>query len=393
MSAFIVDWLNLLIRWAHLIVGIGWIGTSFYFIALDLSLRKREGMREGVAGTAWEVHGGGFYQVEKYLLAPKDLPPDLIWYKWEAYLTWVTGFLLLAVQYYWYADSYLIDPTVMYLLPAQAIVLSVGSLILGWLIYDYLCKSRIGRDPMWLAVAVFLLIIVFAWFFSKVFSGRGALIHVGAFVGTIMAVNVFGVIIPNQKKIVAALMEHKAPDRRLGAVGKQRSVHNNYLTLPVLAMMVSGHYPMLTSHPQSWLVVALIIVIGASVRHFLNRHDAGEPLYKIAWALPVATVALGAALYATAPRSAASFTDVQVTDDDVFRIVGSHCVMCHTQFPSREGFDAPPKGVVLGTLDEVLRHKDAVLAQAVFGNAMPLGNENGMTEAERNQLGAWLLRH
>ncbi len=393
MSAFIVDWLNLLIRWAHLVVGIGWIGTSFYFIALDLSLRKRERMREGVYGTAWEVHGGGFYHVEKFTVAPTDLPPDLLWYKWEAYLTWATGFLLLVVQYYWKAESYLIHPGVLRLLPSQAFVLSVGSLILGWLIYDYLCKSRIGRNPMLLAVAVFVLIVAFAWFFSQVFSGRGALIHVGAFVGTIMAVNVFGIIVPNQKKIVAALLVHKAPDPRLGAVGKQRSVHNNYLTLPVLMLMVSGHYPMLTSHPQAWLVVALIIVMGASVRHFFNRHDAGDPLHKIAWTLPVALLALVASLYATAPRSAASYADIAVTDDDVFRIVGSHCVMCHTQFPAREGFDAPPKGVVLGTLDEVLRHKDAVLAQAVFGNAMPLGNENGMTQAERDQLGAWLLKH
>jgi uncharacterized membrane protein len=393
MSAFIVDWLNLLLRWAHLVVGIGWIGASFYFIALDLSLRKRERMNEGVAGTAWEVHGGGFYHVEKYTVAPKELPADLIWYQWEAYLTWLTGFLLLIVQYYWNAQSFLIDRAVLQLLPSQAIVLSLGSLILGWLVYDCLCKSRIGRNPMLLAVAVFVLVVAFAWFFSKAFSGRGALIHVGAFVGTIMAVNVFGVIVPNQKKIVAALLAHETPDPRLGAVGKQRSVHNNYLTLPVLVMMVSGHYPMLISHPQSWLLVALILVIGASVRHFLNRHDAGEPLYEIAWTLPVAAIALGAALYVTVPPSAASFADVQVTDDDVFRIVGTHCVMCHTQYPSHAGFEAPPKGVVLGTLDDVLRQKDAVLVQAVYGNAMPLGNETGMTRAERDQLGAWLLRH
>jgi uncharacterized membrane protein len=391
MSAFIVEWLNLLVRWAHLIVGIGWIGTSFYFIALDLSLRKRESMREGVAGTAWEVHGGGFYHVEKFVTAPKDLPPDLLWYKWEAYLTWLTGFLLLVLQYYWFADIYLISRDVLPLLPSQAIAISIGSLIVGWFAYDLLCRSRIGKETVLLAVAVFVLIVAAAWVFSHVFSGRGALIHVGAFVGTIMAVNVFGVIIPNQKKITAALLAHKAPDPKLGAIGKQRSVHNNYLTLPVLVLMVSAHYPMLTSHPHSWLIVAMIIVMGGAVRHFINRHDAHDPLGKFVWALPVAAAALGIAIYLTAPRSAASFAGIEVTDDDAFRIVGTHCVMCHTEFPSREGFDAPPKGVVLGTLDDVRTHSEAIMAQTVYGNAMPLGNENGMTRAERDQLGAWLL--
>ncbi len=203
MSPFAVDWLNLLVRWAHLIVGIGWIGTSFYFIALDLSLRKREAMREGVYGTAWEVHGGGFYHVEKFLVAPKELPPDLLWYQWEAYLTWVTGFGLMILQYYWRADVFLINPDVLPLLPVQAIWISVVSLAGGWLIYDRICKSAIGRNTLLLAIVVFALIIAAAWFYSHVFSGRGALIHVGAFIGTIMAVNVFGVIIPNQKKIVA----------------------------------------------------------------------------------------------------------------------------------------------------------------------------------------------
>lgn len=393
MSSFAVDWLNLLIRWAHLIVGIGWIGTSFYFIALDLSLRKREQMREGVAGTAWEVHGGGFYHVEKFVTAPRDLPPDLVWYQWEAYLTWVTGFLLLVLQYYWNADAYLISRAVMPLLPSQAIILSIGSLIIGWFAYDYLCESWIGRNSVLLAGSVFVLIVGASWCFSQVFSGRGALIHVGAFVGTIMAVNVFGIIIPNQKKIVAALLVGRAPDPRLGAIGKQRSVHNNYLTLPVLVMMVSGHYPMLTSHPQSWMIVAMIIVMGGAVRHFLNRHDAGDPFAKIAWALPVAALALAVGIYLTAPRSEASFAGIEISDEVAFRIVGSHCVMCHTEFPSQEGYDAPPKGVVLGSLDDIRRYRDEILTQAVFGDAMPLGNQNGMTRTERDELGAWLVKN
>ncbi len=205
------------------------------------------------------------------------MPPDLVWYKWEAYLTWVTGFALLVLQYYWHADVFLIDKSVLPMLPVQAIFFSVVALALGWLIYDRLCKSAIGNATTTLAVAVFILILIATWVFTHIFSGRGALIHVGAFIGTIMAFNVFGIIIPNQRKIVASLMKGEAPDPRLGAIGKQRSVHNNYLTLPVLLMMVSNHYPMLTSNSQPWLVVALIIVVGASVRHFLNRHDAHDP--------------------------------------------------------------------------------------------------------------------
>ena len=387
MSAF--EWLNLAIRWSHLVVGIGWIGTSFYFIALDLSLRKRETMPEGVYGTAWEVHGGGFYHVQKYLVAPSTLPPDLIWFKWEAYLTWVTGFGLLIVQYYVHARAYLIDPSVQPLLPAQAVVISILSLGAGWLIYDRICKSPIGRNTTLLAVLVFALIVFAAFVYSHVFSGRGAFIHVGAFVGTIMAVNVFGIIIPNQRKITAALLAGRPPDPALGAQGKQRSVHNNYLTLPVLVMMVSSHYPMLFSHPQSWLVVALIIVIGGSARHFLNRHDAGDPLAKIWWTLPVMAVGLAAAIWLTAPR-ALDTSGVAVNEGEVLTIVAKHCVMCHSARPSHEGFDAPPKGVVLVSIDDVVRNKEQVLAQAVNGDAMPLGNETAITDQERAALGAFL---
>jgi uncharacterized membrane protein len=393
MSAFIVDWLNLAFRWAHLVVGIGWIGTSFYFIALDLSLRKREHMNEGVYGTAWEVHGGGFYHVEKYLVAPRTLPDDLVWYKWEAYLTWVTGFALLVLQYYWRADSFLIDRTVMPLLPVQAVVISLLSLAGGWFAYDAICKSAIGKNPLRLAIAAFALVMVAAYMFSHVFSGRGALIHVGAFIGTIMAVNVFGVIIPNQKKIAAALMAGRAPDPALGAQGKQRSVHNNYLTLPVLAMMVSNHYPFLTGYREPWLLVALIIVIGAAVRHFLNRHDAGDPFRKIAWTLPVAAVGLLAAVVLTAPKGNASFAGIEASDGEAMAIVGKHCVMCHADRPSHEGFDAPPKGIVLGSLDDLRKHSVEIMAQAVYADTMPLGNETGITEADRLKLGAWLANH
>ncbi|MEP4034768.1 urate hydroxylase PuuD [Roseibium polysiphoniae] len=386
--AFAMDWLNLLFRWAHLIVGIGWIGTSFYFIALDLSLRKRTDMKEGVAGTAWEVHGGGFYHVEKYLVAPKELPEDLIWYKWEAYLTWVTGFALLVVQYYFNATSYLIDPNVLTMTPGEAILISVVSLVAGWLIYDRLCKSPIGRNVPLLATCLFVLILAASYLFTHVFSGRGALIHVGAFVGTIMAVNVFGIIIPNQKKITASLLAGEAPNPALGAMGKQRSVHNNYLTIPVLLMMVSNHYPMLTGHPQSWLLVALILVIGGMVRHFLNRHDAGDPFAKFWWSLPVAAVGLVIAIIMTAPKDYSG--GAAVADSEVIAIARTHCASCHAAVPTHEAFDEAPKEIHLESLGDLQRYADQIMAQAVQSDAMPLGNETGMTDTERATLGTWI---
>lgn len=390
MLAFAAEWLNILIRWAHLVAGIGWIGTSFYFIALDLQLKKRAVMKPGVYGTAWEVHGGGFYHVEKFTVAPPELPDDLIWYKWEAYLTFITGFALLTVQYYFNPQAYLIDPDLLPMRDSEAIVISVLSLAAGWFIYDrLLCRTAIGRNTTLLAIAVFALIMAFAFLFTHVYSGRGAFIHVGALVGTIMAANVFAVIVPNQKKITASLLRGEAPDPALGAMGKQRSVHNNYLTLPVLLMMVSNHYPILTNHPQSWILVALILVMGAMARHFLNRHEAGDPFSKIGWTLPVAAVALAVALVMTAPAARDASAAV-VADADVMRIAATHCSACHADRPTHEGFAEPPKGVVLTDVAHLRRYAALIEQQAVKSDAMPLGNETGMTAEERASLGAWI---
>ena len=387
MEFFISDWLNLLIRWAHMVVGIGWIGTSFYFIALDLALRRREGQPEGVMGSAWLVHGGGFYNVEKYLVAPDNLPPDLKWYQWEAYLTWVTGFALLVVQYYWNASAYLIDPAVADLTPWQAIAISVVSLAVGWFVYDGICRSPIGANTGLLAAILFVLVVASAWGFSQVFSGRGALIHVGALVGTFMAVNVFGVIIPNQKKVTASLLAGEAPDPALGKIAKQRSIHNNYLTLPVLLMMVSNHYPLLTNHQHSWILVALVMVMGAMVRHFINRHDAGDPMKSFVWTLPAAAIALGVALVMTAPVRIGA---ADIEDDRALEIVRVHCASCHARVPTHEAFDEAPKGVYLETVEDLRRYASLILAQAVQTDAMPLGNDTEMSTAERQELGAWI---
>jgi uncharacterized membrane protein len=390
MEVFLGEWLNLLLRWSHMVVGIGWIGTSFYFMALDYTLMKRERMNPGVYGTAWQVHGGGFYHVEKYTVAPPVLPDVLHWFKWEAYLTFVTGFGLLIVQYYFHAESYLIDPAVMPLTQFQAIAISVASLTAGWFIYDGLCRSKIGDYTVLLALAVFALILLASVLFTAVFSGRGAFIHVGALVGTIMAANVFAVIIPNQKKMIAQMIAGETPDAKYGAIGKQRSIHNNYLTLPVLLMMVSQHYPFLFSHPQSWLIVALIIISGGLVRHILNCVDSGLRWDDYGWAFPVAAVALIAAIFVTSPQPRPAGTANAVTDAQAMEITQKHCVICHSKAPKHPAFREPPKNVALETIPEMRRWSKLIVAQTVQNRAMPLGNQTGMTDEEREALGNWV---
>ena len=392
MTAFAADWLNLLVRWSHLVAGIAWIGTSFYFIALDLSLRRDDDASEGVTGAAWEVHGGGFYRVEKYAVAPPSLPEHLTWFRWEAYLTWVTGFALLVVQFYFDASTWLIDDAVMPLGAWQAIAISVASLAAGWLAYDAVCRSRAGANTAVLACVVFALIVLATWGYTQVFSARAGLVHAGALVGTIMAFNVFAVIIPNQKKVVASLLAGEAPDPRLGDMAKQRSLHNTYLTLPVLLLMVSGHYPMLTGHPHAWLLVALIIVGGGCARHFLVHHEIGAPFAATAWTLPVTAVALAFAVTLTAPSSRDS-SDGQaqsVSDVEALGITDAHCVSCHAQAPTHPAFKTAPKNLVLETTGDLRRYADLVDLHAVRTRTMPLGNLTGMTDSERARLGAWL---
>lgn len=389
MDVFLGEWANLLLRWAHLIVGIGWIGTSFYFMALDYSLDQRERKSDGVYGTAWQVHGGGFYHVEKFTVAPPKLPEHLHWFTWEAYLTWVTGFGLMIVQYYLHARAYLIDPAVMPLTPWQAVAISVASLALGWAIYDLLCRSPVGRHTVTLALSVFALILAATVFYTHVFSARGALVHVGAFVGTIMAVNVFAIIIPNQKKMVAQLLRGEKPEARYGQIGKQRSTHNNYLTLPVLLMMVSPHYPFLSTHPQSWLIVTLIILIGALTRHFFNRSDAGDEFNSYGWTAFVALFLVAVAIYLTAPVTRAT-SDAKVSDTDILAIAQKHCVMCHSAKPTHESFSEPPKNITLDSIDSFRRYAPLIETQTVVNKAMPLGNQTGMTQEERDKIGAWI---
>jgi uncharacterized membrane protein len=380
MDPFLLEWLNILVRWGHLVAGIAWIGTSFYFVALDLSLKNSE---------AWEVHGGGFYHVRKHMQAPAVLPPDLIWFKWEAYLTWITGFLLLIIQYYVQADIYLIDPSVMLLTAWQAIGISVASLLGGWFIYNALCNSAIGQHTGWLALSVFALIVAAAYGFAHVFSGRGAFIHVGAFIGTMMAANVFAVIIPNQSKITAALLKGEKSDPKYGAIGKQRSTHNTYLTLPVLFMMTSNHYALITGYPNAWALVGLIVLGGGVARHFLLRTEVHQEMSEIAWTIPVVACCLVGAVMMTQPDTLVIPAGLKVSDAEAFAIVQNRCAACHAASPSDSTVKQAPKGIIFSSIDDMKRYAKQIEIQAVRNKAMPMGNKTKMLPEERQKLGAW----
>ncbi len=286
-------WGEAFLRWLHVIAGIAWIGTSFYFIQLDYSLKRRESLPEGAYGEAWQVHGGGFYNMVKYLVAPARLPAELTWFKWEAYTTWVSGFALVVAIYYANASLYLIDPAVLDISPVTGIVISVVGLVLGWAVYDALCRSPLGDDATRLAAVGFVFLVALAFLFSRVLSARGAYMQMGALIGTIMAANVLMVIIPGQRKVVADLIAGRAPDPIHGKRGKQRSTHNNYLTLPVIFVMISNHYPLAYATRWSWAILALIIVMGAVIRHFYNARHQGLPSPWWTWGVAGAC-ALGA---------------------------------------------------------------------------------------------------
>ncbi|WP_417842358.1 urate hydroxylase PuuD [Thalassospira sp.] len=390
MDILFQDWINLILRWAHVITGIAWIGSSFYFVWLDLSLRKRPGMDDGVYGEAWMVHGGGFYHVNKWMVAPAKMPDDLHWFKYEAYFTWLTGFALLVTMYYWSAESYLIDPSVMPMTKWDAILTGLISLVAGWFIYDLICKSPIGRKTGTLAIALFIQIMAFAWIYTHVFSGRGAFIHVGALIGTIMAANVFRIIIPNQKKVVASLMAGEKPDPALGLQAKQRSTHNNYLTLPVLAMMISNHYPMTYAHDQAWVVIGLILIVGGLVRHFFNTRNSGGAGKAIAWQLPAAAVFMAIlVVFVSYDPSAPRSGDI-ISSNEAMGIIQTRCAVCHSAHPTEDGFDEAPAGVMFDSLDQVHTNAQRIMAQAVIGKSMPLGNLTEMTDEERAKLGQWI---
>jgi uncharacterized membrane protein len=399
-DSIFVDWASLIFRWLHVVAAMGWIGSSFYFIHLDLSLQTGKDVPGGVAGEAWQVHGGGFYRIMKFLVAPKTMPDKLTWFKWEAYTTWLSGFMLVVIVYYLDADLFLVDKSVLDLTPVQAAVFSLVSLALAWLLYEGACRSRFARHELGFVIGGYVFLVGLTYAFTHVLSGRGAFNQIGAIIGTIMVANVFLVIIPNQKKTVAALLAGEPPDPKLGEVGKQRSVHNNYLTLPVIVLMISNHYPLLFATRYNWLIVAIILALGPVIRHFFNSRHAGRGSPWWVWGVAAVGMAAIAFLSAAGPREAetgnakignaktgeastASFARVE-------RIVSTRCSMCHAAEPVWPTLAMAPKAIRLDGADHIRRNARLIGRNAAWSSAMPPGNITEMTSAERATIAAWL---
>ena len=402
MYDFAVIWelIEFAVRWTHVITAIAWIGSSFYFIALDLGLHRDRNLASGADGEEWQVHGGGFYHIQKYLVAPAAIPDHLIWFKWESYMTWVSGFTMLVLVYYLGAEFYLIDPAVLELAPWQAVLISMASLAFGWIAYNTICKTFVNANQTIVMVALFAVLVAMSYFYTSVFSGRAALLHLGAFTASIMTANVFFIIMPNQRIVVADLKAGRKPDPKYGKIAKQRSTHNNYLTLPVLFLMLSNHYPLAFATPYNWIIASLVFLMGVTIRHWFNTQHArkGAPywtwaatailLIVIAWLssfrhpLPEdgAQAALGpeALTYAAAPGF-----------EDVTTIVQGRCSMCHAAEPAWEGMYWPPKGVVLETPEQIAHEARRIYIQAGVTHAMPPANLSYIEPQERQKIIDW----
>jgi|TARA_B110000240_G_scaffold46836_1_gene53057 uncharacterized membrane protein len=394
------DWISFAVRWLHVITAMAWIGSSFYFIALDLGLNRN--IPGPADGEEWQVHGGGFYHVQKYLVAPAAMPEHLTWFKWESYTTWLSGVALLMVVYWAGSEFYLIDPAKMDLSTWQAIVISAGSLAVGWLIYDGLCKSKLGEYPTLLMVLLFVVLVVMSWGYNQVFTGRAALLHLGAFTATIMTANVAMVIMPNQRIVVADLKAERVPDAKYGKIAKLRSTHNNYLTLPVIFLMLSNHYPLSFGTPYAWVIACLVFLMGVTIRHYFNSMHARAGRPNWTWCLTVILFILIAWL-SSAPRFdgdlETAFSDPltryeqNYVDAEGFEqvhdIVKGRCTMCHAREPVWEGVRWAPKGVLLETRADIARNAKAIFLHAGVSHAMPPANITNVTAEDRALLAAW----
>jgi len=392
-------WLEFAVRWLHVITAIAWIGSSFYFIALDLGLRRSPDLPPGAHGEEWQVHGGGFYHIQKYLVAPDRLPEHLTWFKWESYATWLSGFALLALVYYVGAEFYLLDPEVADLAVWQAVLISMASLGFGWLAYDVICKSRFGDDNTRLMVFLYVVLVVMAWGYTQVFSGRAALLHLGAFTATIMTANVFLIIIPNQKIVVADLKAGRVPDPKYGRIAKQRSTHNNYLTLPVIFLMLSHHYPLAFATEWNWVIASLVFLMGVTIRHYFNSMHAGLGRPTWTWAA-TAIIFIVIMWLSTAPMRQGLQDGAELTGAalrfaeapgfaQVEEIMLSRCAMCHAAQPLWAGLHWAPKGVRLDHPQEIARNAQAIFLQSAVSHAMPPANIAWMSDAERDAVAAW----
>ncbi len=395
MEAYLTEWLALLIRWIHVIAGVAWIGASFYFIWLDNHLREPPQWKKdkGIKGDLWAIHGGGFYEIAKYHYGPERMPDELHWFKWEAYSTLISGMALLFVVYYLGSPGYLVDPARADLSTGTAMAIGLGGIALVLAVYEVLIRSPLAANGKAFGLVLFGILVLADWTYFQWFSGRGAFIHVGATIGTIMVANVFLGIMPSQRALVAAVSADQEPDdriRRLAGLAKLRSTHNNYLTLPILFIMISNHYPSLYGHTYGWAILAAIGFITAFARHYFNLRHRG--IHKPS--ILVVSALMGVVLiWALAPAKAslqASFSDAPVSDTSIQQIVQTRCLSCHASSPTQPGFQAPPAGIILEHPGQWLAHKDQILQAAVATHYMPLGNITGMTVQERQELGQWL---
>ncbi len=394
MEAYILEWLNLLGRWVHLVVGIAWIGASFYFVWLDNSLeapKVEDDVERGVGGEIWSVHGGGFYHAQKYKVAPPKLPEKLHWFKWEAYTTWITGMFLMCLMYWYQAEIYLIDPNVMTLSKPVAVILGMLTIVLGWIVYDQLCKSPIGNDENKLSLVMLVFVSVAAYVLCQIFSGRGAYLHFGAMLGTIMVANVAFVIMPGQRDLVAAKQEGRAPDPIHGILAKQRSVHNTFFTLPVLFVMISNHYAMTWGHKYNWLILIVLTIAGGLIRvFFVQRHTGKQtPIPLIIAGFLIMGVAAAIAPKPLAPVVSDNGPVTPVNFADVQQVMQARCVGCHAKVPTQPGFYSAPKGIALESAEDIVNYAQTIHQQVVVTKAMPIGNLTGITDDERALIDQW----
>ncbi|MBI1417533.1 MAG: cysteine desulfurase [Limimaricola sp.] len=394
----LMEWLTFAVRWTHVITAVAWIGSSFYFIALDLGLHRDRNLATGADGEEWQVHGGGFYHVQKYLVAPASMPDDLIWFKWESYFTWLSGFAMLFLVYYLGGSLFLVDPSVLDIPVWQAVAISLASLAFGWIVYDQICKSRFGDDNTRLMIGLYVILVGMSYFYVHVFSGRAALLHLGAFTATIMTGNVFFIIMPNQRVVVADLIAGRKPDPKYGKIAKQRSTHNNYLTLPVIFLMLSNHYPLAFATKYNWIIASLVFLMGVTIRHYFNtRHmRKGNPTWT--WAV-TAVIFIIIAWLSTAPGAQSAQIDAMTPEAERFAaapgfqqvtdIVTGRCSMCHAAEPGWDGILWAPKGVMLDTPAAIADHARQIYIQAGLSHAMPPANVSYIEPAERAAIVAW----
>jgi len=401
-TVILMDWAEFAVRWLHVITAIAWIGSSFYFIALDLGLRKADDLPKGAHGEEWQVHGGGFYHIRKYLVAPEAMPDHLTWFKWESYSTWLSGAALLILVYWMGAELYLVDATKSDMAIWQGLLLSAGTLAIGWVLYDGLCKSKLSERPTLLMVLLFVILVAMGWGLNQVFTGRAMMLHLGAFTATVMTANVFFIIMPNQRIVVADLKAGRVPDAKYGKIAKLRSTHNNYLTLPVIFLMLSNHYPLAFASEYNWVIAALVFLMGVTIRHYFNsRHArAGNPIWT--WPVTVALFLAAVWLSTLSPVYAPLDEDEAVSlshyeqrfaqadgFEDAVDVVVANCSMCHAREPLWDGIATAPKGVLLETAADIAHNARAIYLQAGLSTAMPPANVTWMDAESRGMLVSW----